>query len=175
MRQNREKVWTLFVLPCDTANEGKTIGVETLIRLEAVLDATKKFPVSDIVITAGISPDKESGMIEPFTILMEKKLRELGVKIPIHKSENMKTWTSFEETLEAMRMIWEKNFFTNVLVVSTGFHIYPRLWVMWKILKPPGWKVKFFPAWEGSVDFLHEFLGTFAYILKSFRKKFFNK
>jgi hypothetical protein len=71
-----------------------------------------------------------------------------------------------EVTVEMIRLIKEKGLPKNVLVASTGFHIFPRMWTAWVLLcgGKKGWRLKFAPAWEGTYGLIHELLGTVKYI-----------
>jgi hypothetical protein len=71
-----------------------------------------------------------------------------------------------EVTLEMISMIKEAGLPRNVLVASTGFHIYPRMWATWILLcgGRKDWKLAFAPAWDGKYDALHELAGTVKYV-----------
>jgi hypothetical protein len=84
----------------------------------------------------------------------------------IHCSTNNRVWNCIEATLEMIKMIKDRGLSRNVLVVSTGFHIFPRMWSTWVLLcgGKRGWKLAFAPAWDGTYDLPHELGGTVKYI-----------
>jgi len=84
----------------------------------------------------------------------------------IHCSTNHAAWNCMEVTLEMIKMIKAQGLSRNVLVVSTGFHIYPRMWMTWILLcgGKGNWKLGFAPAWDGTYSIPHEIGGTIKYI-----------
>ena len=84
----------------------------------------------------------------------------------IHCSTNDRVWNCIEVTVEMIQMIQTQGLSKNVLVVSTGYHIYPRMWATWILLRggKRGWKLGFLPAWEGAYDLPHELAGTVKYV-----------
>jgi hypothetical protein len=84
----------------------------------------------------------------------------------IHCSRNDNAWNCIEVTLEMIALIKAQGLSKNVLVVSTGFHIFPRMWTTWILLcgGKRGWQPAFVPAWEGTYSLPHELLGTVKYV-----------
>ncbi len=159
---------TLFILPCDLIEQGRKLGPETVARLKKATGLIDEgFNVKAIVMTAGISPDKEEMMAD---WLRSGKFLEQAV---IYTSPNESTWTSMEEILAARKIIIKRNLPNDVVVVSSSYHI-PRLWITWIILKPKNWKMKFVPAWDvhvGIVTIIHEILAIPIYVLRALQEK----
>lgn len=84
----------------------------------------------------------------------------------VHCSTDDRVWNCIEVTLEMVKIIKEKNLPRNVLVASTGFHIFPRMWVTWVLLcgGKKDWKLAFAPAWDGTYDLPHELGGAVKYV-----------
>ncbi len=92
----------------------------------------------------------------------------------IHVSRNPRIWTSWGEIRETISMIEQYDLPRNVLVVSTWNHVYPRLWLTWRILLlfKKGWHVRFCSTWKCRVGMMHELLGTAKYAFMAMRTRF---
>jgi hypothetical protein len=168
----KKQSWTVVTYPQDFSNEGASLGPQTILRLQKIVDirAQGTVPISSVVLACGLSPDVHRYPFQrkSFALMMKEWLIGEGGINPeiIHCSQNDGVWNCIEVTMEDIRLINVLGLSHNVLVVSTGFHIYPRMWVTWKILcsNNSRWHVKFVPIWGGSYKIFHELGGTVKYI-----------
>jgi hypothetical protein len=166
-----DRSWTAVTYPQDFSEEGASLGPQTILRLQKIVSVQRQggFRVSDIVLACGMCPTPEyPRQTRSFGIMMKKWLIAEGTFTAdaIHSSPNYRVWNCIQSTLEMIRMIEARDLPRNVLVVSTGFHIYPRMWMTWKILLGCNrrWKLAFAPAWNGTFGLFHELGGTIKYI-----------
>jgi hypothetical protein len=173
MNAKKPTLWTGVSYPQDFSNQGATIGPQTILRLRRLIRAhsQENFIIKDIVFACGIRPHAHEYPLQKdtFSEMMKEWILTQGNWFSpesIHCSPNIQAWNCIESTLEMIHIINTRNLSRNVLVVSTGFHIYPRMWVTWKILCPKsdGWNLHFVSAWEGSYGIFHELAGTAKYI-----------
>ena len=161
---------TAVVYGHDLIDGGWSLGPGTINRLQRVVNASRidGFNIPAVVVTAGISPDKKTHYQQSLTmaVLMRQWLCENShfPRACIYESNRSRVWTSMEETFEAMRIIRLKKLPTNILVVSSRDHLFPRLFLTWHILKPPGWKIATASHPRRSSSVTHEFLGTMKYV-----------
>jgi len=171
MAPRKNKPWTAITYPQDFSDEGAGLGPETILRLKRIIRARREgCDIKAIVFACGLGPEvqKYPKQVLPFDAMMRDWLVAEGT-FPadvIHCSPDHKVWNCIEATLEMIRVIQKKKLPRNVLVVSAGFHIYPRMWLTWILLcgGRKDWKLAFAPAWEGKSGFLHEIGGTIKYI-----------
>ena len=122
------------------------------------------------MLAGGIGPEtkKYPRQTRSFADMMGEWLVKQGGFSPdqVHCSQNQTVWNCIEVTLEMIDLIKKKHLPRQVLVVSTGYHVYPRMWTTWVLLcgAKKKWKLGFIPAWEGTYDLLHELGGTVKYI-----------
>lgn len=157
--------------PQDFSEAGAAMGPQTILRLKRLVRARQQgYNIGAIVLACGIGPDvseypKQS---RPFSEMMRDWLIAEGTFSAdmIHCSPNHKAWNCIEVTLETIRVVKARGLPRNVLVASTGFHIYPRMWTTWTLLcgGKIDWKLAFEPDWEGTYSTVHELLGTCKYI-----------
>ena len=163
--------WTAITYPQDFSGQGAGLGPQTILRLKRIVAARREgYDIRAIVLACGIGPDmtQHPKQTRPFAEMMKEWLVAEGT-FPtdmIHSSTNNKAWNCIEVTLEMIEMIKATGLSRNVLVVSTGFHIYPRMWSTWVLLcgGKKNWKLGFVPAWDGTYNFPHELGGTIKYI-----------
>jgi hypothetical protein len=169
MAPDKQKSWTAITYAQDFSDKGAGLGEQTILRLNAIVRARNEgYNVSAIVLAGGIGPEtkKYPKQTKPLAAMMQEWLVTEG-KIPaamIHCSTN--SWNCIEVTLEMIRVIKKNNLPQNVLVVSAGGHIYPRMWTTWVLLcgGKKDWHLGFLPDRNGTCDWLHEWLGTVKYI-----------
>ena len=171
-KPNSKKEWVAITYPQDFSGLGRGLGEQTILRLECMVTAYKDdgYNISHIILACGIGPDRKEYpyQTQPFATMMKEWLVKEGTFSAnmIHCSSDDNVWNCIDVTLEIIRMISDLGLPRNILIVSTGLHIYPRMWVTWKILCPKsrGWTLEFIPAWDGKVGILHELAGTIKYI-----------
>ncbi len=165
--------WTVVTYPQDFSNNGGDLGPQTILRLEKLVETYNlgKYKISAIVLACGLGPNKYEypNQSESFAVMMKRWLVNEGSIDPsiIHCSQNDRVWNCIEVTLEMTDMINRSHLSRNILVVSTGFHIYPRMWITWKILcsMNDSWKSAYIPAWNGKYSIIHESAGTVKYLV----------
>lgn len=163
--------WTAITYPQDFSEDGAGLGAQTILRLKRIVLARREgYNIRAIVLACGLEPEisKYPRQNRPFSEMMKDWLVAEGT-FPadmIYCSTNHKAWNCMEVTLETVQMIKALGLPRNVLVASTGFHIFPRMWTAWVLLcgGKKGWKLTFAPAWDGTYDALHELGGTVKYI-----------
>jgi len=166
------RVWTAVTYPQDFSHNGAELGPQTILRLRRLVSARKnaEYGIGSIVLACGIGPDRHEYPRQSisFANMMKKWLVTEGTfrDDMIHCSPNHRVWNCIEVTLEMIRMVKEMGLPKNILIVSTGFHIYPRMWTTWKLLCPrsKGWNLRFAAAWDGTYGVFHELAGTAKYI-----------
>lgn len=167
-----QQSWTVVTYPQDFSDKGAGLGAQTILRLQKIVDTQKRgdIHIAHIVLAGGIGPDRKEypEQRESFARMMRDWLVEEGTfnSGVIHYSKNDIAWNCIEVTVEMLKIIKGFNLPRNILVVSTGFHVYPRMWTTWKIIcsKKRGWRLAFIPAWNGTYGAVHELLGTVKYI-----------
>lgn len=171
MRSRRHEPWTAITYPQDFSEEGAGLGPQTILRLKRLVLARRQgYDIQSIVLACGLGPDisEYPRQTRLFADMMGEWLVTEGTfsADKIHCSTNNRAWNCIEVTLEMIKMIKEKGLSRNVLVVSTGFHIFPRMWSTWVLLcgGRRDWKLAFAPAWDGRYGILHELGGTVKYI-----------
>jgi hypothetical protein len=169
MGADRQKSWTAITYAQDFSGEGAGLGPQTVLRLNAIAKARADgYHLKAIVLAGGIGPEtkKYPHQTRPLATMMKDWLVTEG-KFPAEMIyTSAEAWNCITVTLEMIRLIKENNLPRNVLVVSTGGHIYPRMWTTWVLLcgGKKDWSLGFLPAWEGTYDLLHELGGTVKYI-----------
>ena len=171
----RKNPWTALVLPYEFGPDGISLCPQTVGRLERLVSAVRVdgYNIPAVVLAAGLPPaywsDRDScPHTMPFSDLMYSWL--VAEKTfhfeQIHVSNDAHVWTSWSEINEAISMIERFELPRNILVVSTGNHVYPRLWLTCRILLAfkKGWHVRFCPTWKYRVGMTHELLGTVKYM-----------
>lgn len=165
----KQKSWTAITYAQDFSGEGAGLGPQTILRLKRIMEARATgYNIEAIVLAGGIGPDKEEypKQTRPFAEMMKEWLVTEG-KFPANKIYcDVESWNCIEATIGMIRVIKENKLPQNVLVVSTGGHIYPRMWTAWTLLcgRKSGWSLGFVPDWKGAYDLLHELGGTVKYI-----------
>ena len=157
--------------PQDFSGEGAALGPQTILRLKRLVYARQQgHNIGAVVLACGIGPDVHEypKQTRPFSEMMRDWLVAEGT-FPaemIHCSPNHKAWNCIEVTMETIQMVKARGLPRNVLVASTGFHIFPRMWTTWTLLcgGKKGWKLAFEPDWEGTYGAVHELLGTCKYV-----------
>ncbi|MEI6057417.1 MAG: hypothetical protein WCQ60_00415 [bacterium] len=170
--KNIQRSWTAVTYPQDFCEHGAALGPQTILRLQKLVDTQKqgRFQISHVVLACGIGPDTQEypQQVKSFAVMMKDWLVAEGTfdANVIHCSKNDNVWNCIEVTIEMIRVIRGFNLSRNILVVSTGFHLYPRMWVTWKLIcrRKHCWNVAFVPAWKGTYSIVHELLGTVKYI-----------
>jgi len=171
VRPRKNEPWTAITYPQDFSDEGAGLGTQTVLRLRRIIHARREgYNISAIVLACGLGPEvsKYPKQTRPFSEMMKDWLIAEGTFPPekIYCSANHKAWNCMEVTLEMIKMIESKALSQNVLVASTGFHIFPRMWATWTLLcrGKRDWNLAFAPAWDGTYDMPHELAGTVKYI-----------
>lgn len=171
MPLDAQRTWTALTYPQDFSGAGTALGPQTILRLKRLVRARQQGRnISAVVLTCGIGPDvgEYPQQTRPFSEMMKDWLVAEGTFTAemIHCSENHRPWNCIEVTLETIRMVKELGLPRNILVVSTGSHIYPRMWTTWRLLcgGKANWRLAFEPEWEGTSSLVHELLGTCKYI-----------
>src|ERR1035437_2081862 len=137
MNHKQSLPWTAITYPQDFSDEGAALGPQTILRLQRIVTAEKngEYMISSVVLACGIGPDKDQYPRQTlsFSDMMKRWLIDEGTfpSTVIYSSSNHQAWNCIEVTLEMIRMIKEKDLPRNILVISTGFHIYPRMWTTW--------------------------------------------
>ncbi len=135
-----------------------------------VLARRQGYNIGAVVLAGGLGPDTDEypRQTRAFADMMGKWLAREGTfsQDLIHCSTNQRAWNCMEVTLEMIKTIKAKSLPQNVLVVSTGLHLFPRMWTAWVLLcgGRGDWRLAFAPAWEGTYSLLHELAGTIKYI-----------
>jgi len=167
----KQEPWTAITYPQDFSGAGAGLGPQTILRLQRIVRARREgYNICAVVLACGLGPDTHEypNQTRSFANMMKEWLVNEGTFSAdmIHCSSNDKAWNCIEVTLEMIKMIKAKGLSKNVLVASTGFHIFPRMWSTWVLLcgRKPGWKLAFLLAWEGTYDLPHELAGTVKYI-----------
>jgi hypothetical protein len=171
MESRKNEPWTAITYPQDFSGEGAGLGPQTILRLQRIIQAHREgYNIRAVVLACGLGPDKKEypRQTRSFADMMGEWLIKEGT-FPadmIHCSTNDNAWNCIEVTLEMIQMIKAKRLPKNVLVASTGCHIYPRMWSTWVLLcgGKPDWKLAFAPAWDGTCDLPHELAGTVKYV-----------
>ena len=165
------ETWTAITYPQDFSGAGAGLGPQTILRLQRIVQARREgYNIGAIVLACGLGPDVREypQQTKSFASMMKDWLVKEGTfpAAMIHCSTNDKVWNCIEVTIEMITMIKAQGLPRNVLVASTGFHIYPRMWSTWVLLCgwKRGWKLGFVSAWEGTYDLPHELAGTVKYV-----------
>jgi tartrate dehydratase beta subunit/fumarate hydratase class I family protein len=169
MHVDKRKPWTAITYAQDFSGEGAALGPQTILRLKKIVDARNDgYNIAAVVLAGGLGPDvaEYPKQTKAFSAMMAEWLAVEG-KLPasaLYHSD--RGWNCIEVTMEMIRQIKFNRLPQNVLVVSTGFHIFPRMWTTWVLLcaRKKGWSLAFVPDWTGAYDMLHELLGTAKYI-----------
>lgn len=169
MDPDKQRPWTAITYAQDFSGKGAGLGPQTILRLNAIVKARNEgYNISAIVLAGTVGPEakKYPNQTRPLATMMVEWLVTEG-KIPaemIHSS--VEAWNCIEVTLEMIRVIKRDNLLRNVLVISAGGHIYPRMWTTWVLLcgGKKDWHLGFLPAWDGTYDLPHELGGTVKYI-----------
>lgn len=166
---DKQKAWTAVTYAQDFSREGASLGPQTILRLKKIASARDSgYNIDAVVLAGGLGPDvaEYPRQTRAFSAMMAEWLVDEG-KLPSEKVYHSdQGWNCIEVTLEMIRQIKANRLSQNVLVVSTGFHIYPRMWTAWTLLcaGKRNWSIAFVPEWAGSYGFIHEFLGTVKYV-----------
>jgi hypothetical protein len=171
MDSRKSEPWTAITYPQDFSGQGADLGAQTILRLQRMIQARREgYNIQAVVLACGLGPDRKEYPLQtrPFAGMMREWLIREGT-FPadmIHCSSSHEVWNCIEATLEMIRMIQTKRLPKNVLVVSTGRHIFPRMWLTWVLLcgGKRDWRLAFAPAWNGTYDLPHELAGTVKYI-----------
>ena len=168
---DKNTAWTAITYPQDFSAEGAGLGPQTILRLQRIVQARREgYNIRAVVVACGLGPDTKEypHQTRSFAAMMGEWLVREGTfsSDTIHCSPNLKAWNCIEVTLEMISLIQARQLPRNVLVVSTGYHIYPRMWSTWVLLcgGRRNWKLAFAPAWNGTYDLPHELAGTVKYI-----------
>lgn len=171
---------TAVIHPFELTPDGNHVGWQTAERLGIFEQTVKGGPynISAVVLTAGYPPSltrRHPGQRRTLARMMQEWLLERQV-LPaecIHVSDNPLVWTSRGEILEAVHMIEERGLSRNLLVISTWNHVYPRLFITWKILLAmrAEWHVRFASATTCHVPVMHELAGTLFYVAWAIRQR----
>ena len=169
MEADKQKSWTAITYAQDFSEEGAALGPQTILRLKAIGRARDEgYNIKAVAMACGLGPETNlyPKQTKPFATMMKEWLVAEG-KFPaemVYSSAD--AWNCMESTLELIRMIKSNNLPRNVLVVSAGRHIYPRMWMTWELLcgGKKDWSLGFVPAWDGTYDLFHEWAGTAKYI-----------
>jgi len=171
MDAQKNEPWTAITYPQDFSGAGAGLGPQTILRLRRIVQARREgYNIRAVVLACGLGPDKQEypQQTRSFAEMMGEWLLQEGTFTTdmIHCSTNDQAWNCMEVTLEMIQMIQTKGLPKNVLVASTGYQIYPRMWATWVLLcgGKRGWKLAFAPAWEGTYDLPHELAGTVKYV-----------
>lgn len=164
--------WTAITYPQDFSDEGAQLGHETILRLKKLVSIRKenKYSIKSVVLASGMCPNENLFPLqtEPFEILMKRWLVAEGTfsATEIFCGHDLTTWNCLEMTLTMIKVIKEHQLPKNVLVISAGGYIYPRLWITWKLLcrRKPDWNLAFAPEWSGKYSIAHEIFGTLKYL-----------
>lgn len=171
MVARKDEAWTAVTYPQDFSEEGAGLGPQTILRLQRIIQARREgYNIQAVVLACGLGPDTNEYPRQTlsFAEMMAEWFTKEGTFTSdmIHCSTNHKVWNCIEVTLEMIKMIRAAGLPRNVLVSSTGYHIYPRMWSTWGLLcgAKRDWKLAFAPAWDGTYDLFHELAGTVKYI-----------
>jgi hypothetical protein len=171
MDLRKHEPWTAITYPQDFSGEGAGIGPQTILRLERILQARREgYNIRAVALACGMGPDKREypKQTRTFADMMKDWLIKEGTFTAdmIHSSPNQRVWNCIEVTLEMIKMIQASGLPQNVLVASTGHHIFPRMWITWVLLcgGRHDWRLAFAPAWNGTYDLPHELAGTVKYV-----------
>ena len=169
MIADKQKSWTAITYAQDFSDEGAGLGPQTILRLQRIVDARKEgYNIKAVALAGGIGPEKTlyPKQTKPFANMMGEWLVTEGKFSADEVYCSADAWNCFEVTLEMIRLIKANRLPQNVLVVSTGHHIYPRMSTTWKLLcaGKNGWSLRFVPEWKGTYYLFHELAGTVKYI-----------
>jgi len=171
MQPDKNLPWTAITYPQDFSDAGAGLGPQTILRLKRIVQAKQEgLDVRAVVLTCGIGPDihEYPKQTRPFSEMMKDWLIAEGTfsTDSIYCSANHKAWNCIETTLEMITVIKANRLPQNVLVTSTGFHIFPRMWTTWQLLcgGKKDWQLAFAPDWNGTYKIFHELAGTAKYI-----------
>lgn len=167
----KDNPWTAITYAQDFCDEGAGLGAQSILRLQAIASARDEgYNLRAVVLAGGLRPkiSEYPKQTKPLAEMMGDWLVTEGKFPPdlVHRSTNNKAWNCIEATLEMIHMIKTQSLPQNVLVISTGFHIFPRMWATWVLLcgGKKDWQLGFLPAWHGTYGVLHELGGTVKYI-----------
>jgi len=164
-----DKLWTAVTYAQDVSQEGAALGPQTILRLKKIVDFRNQyFNIRDVVLAGGLGPDvaEYPKQTRAFSAMMADWLAMEGSFSATDIYHSDQGWNCIEVTLEMIRQIKLNRLPQNVLVVSAGFHIFPRMWSTWTLLcgGKKGWSLGYVPDWTGTCDILHELGGTAKYI-----------
>lgn len=106
---------TVVVLGCKINGTEPSLMLQR--RLEAAADYLLKNPGTNCVVTGGQGADEPC----PEAVVMKQRLVEMGVSASRIKTEDESTSTR-ENLINAMKVIKENNYYSNICVVTDGFH-----------------------------------------------------
>lgn len=169
MHVDKRKPWTAITYAQDFSGQGASLGPQTTLRLKKIRESRDQgYNIRAVVLAGGLGPDVEEypNQTQAFSTMMAEWLATEGTFQPETIFHSDRGWNCIEVTLEMIRQIKINHLPKNVLVVSTGFHIYPRMWTTWVLLcsKKKDWDLAFAPDWTGTYDLWHELAGTVKYI-----------
>jgi hypothetical protein len=169
MAADKVKSWTAITYAQDFSDEGAGLGPQTILRLQRIVDARAEgYNIPAVVLAGGIGPEKSlyPKQTKPFATMMGEWLVNEGKFSPGEIYCSADAWNCIEVTLEMIRLIKLNKLPQNVLVVSAGYHMYPRMWTTWLLLcgGKKSWSLGFAPQWKGTCDWFHEWAGTVKYI-----------
>jgi len=169
MNAQKQKFWTAITYAQDFSNDGAGLGPQTILRLQRIVDARNEgYNIKAVVLAGGIGPDKSlyPKQTKPFANMMGEWLVSEGRFSANEVFCSADAWNCIDVTLEMIRLIKANRLPQNVLVVSTGRHIYPRMWTTWQLLcgGKRDWTLGFVSERKGTYDLLHEWAGTVKYI-----------
>lgn len=169
MDAGEKKSWTAITYAQDFSEDGAALGPQTILRLKRIVAVgSEGYNIKAIVLAGGIGPNtlEYPKQTVPFAKMMENWLVAEG-KFPREIIYcDIKAWNCIEATLGMIWLIKENRLPQNVLVVSAGRHIFPRMWSTWVLLcgGKKDWNLVFVPEWKGTYNLLHELGGTIKYI-----------
>jgi tartrate dehydratase beta subunit/fumarate hydratase class I family protein len=169
MHADKERFWTAVTYAQDFSEEGASLGPQTILRLRKIVDARNGgYNIRAVVLAGGFGPEisEYPKQTRAFSAMMAEWLTAEGKMEADTVYHSDQGWNCIEVTMEMIRQIKVKHLPKNVLVVSTGFHIFPRMWTTWTLLcaGKKGWSLAFVPDWTGTYDIWHERAGTAKYI-----------
>ena len=169
MVADKQKSWTAITYAQDFSDEGAGLGPQTILRLQRIVEARNEgYQIKAVVLAGGIGPEKAlyPKQTKSFANMMGEWLVSEGKFSAGEIYCSADAWNCIEVTLETIRLIKANRLPQNVLAVSTGHHIYPRMWTTWQLLcgGKRDWSLGFVPEWKGTYDRFHEWAGTVKYI-----------
>jgi tartrate dehydratase beta subunit/fumarate hydratase class I family protein len=169
MHADKRKPWTAITYAQDFSEQGAALGPQTILRLKKIVESRDQgYNIRAVVLAGGLGPDvaEYPKQTKAFSAMMAEWLVAEGnfSKETVYHSDH--GWNCIEVTLEIIRQIKMNRLPQNVLVVSTGLHIFPRMWTTWVLLcsGKRDWDLAFAPDWTGTYDLWHELAGTVKYI-----------